>query len=135
MILDPYSGGISLGEDELKDRLHRFRGRPTRRPIENFLNRAGKREILVRMLRNLKGVYLQQEEFNKALSVVQRILLVVPDLAEELRDRGLLYERLECAQSALQDYKRYLELEPYAPDVREIRNRMIDIGKTAGPLH
>ncbi len=135
VILDPFSGGASLSEEELKSRLHQFRGRPSRRPIDQFLNRAGKKEILVRMLSNLKVIYLQQEEFAKALSVVQRILLVLPDLAEEWRDRGLLYERLECAQSALQDYKRYLELEPNAPDIREIRNRMIDIGKTSTGLH
>ena len=135
VILDPFSGGATLSEEQLKDRLHRVRGRPTRRPIDRFLVRAGKKEILVRMLRNLKAIYLHQEEFAKALAVVQRILLVLPDLAEELRDRGLLYERLECAQSALQDYKRYIELEPYAPDVREIRNRMIDIGKTSTALH
>ncbi len=87
------------------------------------------------MLRNLKAIYLHKEDYASALSVIDRILLIRPDLPEELRDRGLLYEHLECAQSVLQDYRRYLELEPDAPDAAAIRSRMIKIGKTTPALH
>ncbi len=135
VVLDPYSGGASLSERELGKRLRRFHGDLSGVSIDRFLTGASKKEILVRMLRNLKAIYLHREDFARALSEVQRILLIMPDLAEELRDRGLLYERLECAQSALQDYRRYLELEPNARDVRVIRSRIINIEKTSTALH
>ena len=135
VVLDPYSGGISLSEQELSNRLHQFHGNQLNVPLDRFLASAGKKEILIRMLRNLKAVYLHTEDYTRALSAVDRILLIRPDLPEELRDRGLLYEHLECAQSALQDYRRYLELEPDAPDAAAIRSRMIKIGKTTPALH
>jgi len=135
VVLDPYSGGIYLSEQELSNRLHQFHGNQLNVPLDRFLARAGKKEILIRMLRNLKAVYLHTEDYTRALSAVDRILLIRPDLPEELRDRGLLYEHLECAQSALQDYRRYLELEPDAPDAGEIRSRMIKIGRTTPALH
>jgi len=135
VVLDPYSGGISLSEQELSNRLHEFHGDQLKAPLDRFLASAGKKEILVRMLRNLKAIYLHKEDYASALSVIDRILLIRPDLPEELRDRGLLYEHLECAQSALQDYRRYLELEPDAPDAAAIRSRMIKIGKTTPALH
>ena len=130
IVLDPYSGGISLSEQDLSNRLHH-----SHRRLDRLLASAGKKEILVRLLCNLKGVYLHKEEFARALSAVDRILLIMPDLPEEVRDRGLLYERLECAQSALQDYRRYIELEPDAPDAGHIRRRMIDLRRTTPELH
>lgn len=135
VVLDPYSGGISLSEQDLTNRLHQFHAHQLDLPLERFLASAGKKEILVRLVRNLKAIYLHTENFTSALSVIDRILLIRPDLPEELRDRGLLYEHLECAQSALQDYRRYLELEPDAPDAGDIRRRMIKIGKTTPALH
>lgn len=135
VVLDPYSGGISLSEQDLSSRLHQSHGDQPDVRLDRLLASAGKKEILVRILRNLKVVYLHTEEFAKVLSVIDRILLIRPDLAEEVRDRGLLYERLECAQSALQDYRRYIELEPDAPDAGEILSRMIKIGRTTPALH
>jgi len=135
LVLDPYSGGMALSAEELSNRLLQAYGRQPAVSLDRLLAAAGKREILVRMLRNLKAIYLRQENSTRALSVVDRILLVWPDLPEEVRDRGLLYDRLECAQAALQDYRRYLDLAPDAPDAGEIRNRMIDIGKATPHLH
>ena len=135
VVLDPYSGGISLSEQELSNRLHQSYGDQLDVPLDRLLASANKRHILTRLLRNLKAIYLHTEEFTKVLSVIDRILLIRPDLPEELRDRGLIYERLECAQSALEDYRRYIELEPNAPDYREIRSRLINLRKTTPELH
>jgi len=135
VVLDPYSGGISLSEQELSNRLHQSYGDQLDVPLDRLLASANKRHILTRLLRNLKAIYLHTEEFTKVLSVIDRILLIRPDLPEELRDRGLIYERLECAQSALEDYRRYIELEPNAPDSREIRSRLINLRKTTPELH
>ena len=135
VVLDPYSGGISLSEQALSNRLLQSHGHLLNMPLDRLLTSAGKKEILVRILRNLKAIYLHTEDFARVLYVIDRILLIRPDLPEELRDRGLLYERLECAQSALQDYRRYIELEPDAPDAGDIRSRMINLRKTTPALH
>jgi regulator of sirC expression with transglutaminase-like and TPR domain len=134
VVLDPYSGGNSLSEEELINRLPQYHGRRREIALSRSLAGVGKKEILVRMLHNLKAIYLHEENYTKALSVVDRILLIRADWPEELRDRGLLYEQLECAQSAIQDYRRYLELQPDGSDVREIRSRIIQLGKTSPPL-
>jgi regulator of sirC expression with transglutaminase-like and TPR domain len=73
------------------------------------------------MLRNLKGIYLQQNDFQRALSILDRILLITPDLAMEIRDRGGIHQRLGHLQAALQDFRRYLRLAPNAEDAEAVR--------------
>ena len=135
VVLDPYSGGVSLSEQELRNRLHQSYGDQLDVPLDRLLASAGKKHILTRLLHNLNAIYLHTEEFTKTLFVIDRILLISPNLPEELRDRGLIYERLECSQSALEDYRRYIELEPNAPDTREIRSRLINLQKITPALH
>jgi regulator of sirC expression with transglutaminase-like and TPR domain len=78
------------------------------------------------MLRNLKMIYLQQERFERALTVVQWLLRVAPDDADERRDRGMIYQRLECFRAAAEDFHHYLQRRPDAPDVMEVRERLIE---------
>jgi regulator of sirC expression with transglutaminase-like and TPR domain len=137
VVLDPFAGGVPLTEEELVDRLEETYGqhRITNSSLPQLLAAASKRDILVRMLRNLKVVYVHQERFEKALDVTNQILLISPELAEEVRERGQLYERLECHRSALLDYQRYLRLEPQAPDLADIRNRIIALEPAAQRLN
>ena len=137
VILDPFAGGVPLTEEELVDRLEETYGehRIANGALPQLLATASKRDILVRMLRNLKVIYLHHERFEKALEVINQILLIGPELAEEVRERGELYERLECHRSALLDYQRYLRLEPQAPDLADIRNRIIALEPTAHRLN
>lgn len=136
VVLDPYAGGISLSEEDLHQRLAQTYGEDHPEvPLDRLLTSAGKKEILVRMLRNLKAIYSHTEEFSKALSMVNRILLIMPDLAEERRDRGLIYDRLECGHAALEDLQRYLESRPDAGDAEDIRDRIIELQGRASSLH
>lgn len=136
VVLDPYCDGISLSEEDLRRRLLQTYGEEDADiPLERLLTTASKKEILVRMLRNLKDSYLRTEELPKALAAVDRMLLIMPDLTDEVRDRGLLYERLECVHAALADFRRYLELKPDASDAAHIRNRIIELQRRAAALH
>jgi len=129
VVLDPFWGGMPLSEDDLRDRLEEACGKPqaVAAPLAALLGTAGKREILVRMLRNLKGVYQKREEFLKALAITNRILQVQPDLPEEIRDRGHLYERLECFRPAAADFSRYLVLAPTAEDASDVQYRLVEL--------
>jgi regulator of sirC expression with transglutaminase-like and TPR domain len=137
VVLDPFWGGMPLSEDDLRDRLEETCGKPqaVSAPLAALLSTAGKREILVRMLRNLKGVYLKREETLKALGTVNRILQVEPDLPEEIRDRGRLYERLECFRPAVADFSRYLVLAPTAEDAPDVQYRLVELRHLAANIN
>ncbi len=130
MVLDPFAGGATLSREDLVQRLRRMYGdaNPFLAQIPQLLAPASKKEILVRILRNLKGIYLQKNDFARALAASDRILLVAPDLATEVRDRGAVHQRLGHLQAAQQDLRRYLQMVPDAEDaeaVRTIISRMV----------
>ncbi len=137
VVLDPFYGGVPLSEEDLLDRLEEAYGEAAtvRAPLPQLLHTAGKREILVRMLRNLKGIYLRTENYAKALAAANRILLIEPELPEELRDRGRLHERLECFRAAADDYAHYLALEPHAADAHEISTRLTELKQFVSRLN
>jgi regulator of sirC expression with transglutaminase-like and TPR domain len=74
-------------------------------------------QILARLLRNLKRIYFQQENFQLALAATERILLVDPNSTEDVRDRGLLRARLGDLHRGLWDLEQYAQLEPMATDI------------------
>jgi regulator of sirC expression with transglutaminase-like and TPR domain len=125
LVLDPFCGGEAQSEAELRARLAQVL--PQREadnlPLSQFLQAATSRQILARLLRNLKGIYLQSEEAQNMLEVMRRMVMVAPHAAEEVRDRGLAYYRLDCFRAALTDLQDYLERRPDAPDAEEIRGK------------
>jgi len=137
VVLDPYAGGVMLTHEELSVRLQRLYGHraPEIGRAPWLLEAATNEEILVRMLRNLKGVYLYRNELRKALRVVDRILAFQPDLSTEIRDRGKIYQKLECSQAALADFRRYLQLNKDAEDAAAVRSAIIDLESSARYLH
>jgi|WetSurMetagenome_2_1015567.scaffolds.fasta_scaffold25368_3 regulator of sirC expression with transglutaminase-like and TPR domain len=118
LVLDPFSKGLPLNETLLNQRLKEAqgKGRAGKLFLRQALQTASTQDILVRMLRNLKDIYLRSEQWTKLLPIMEQLLIINPDLAEEWRDRGMLYQRLECAKAAVSDYERYLSIEPYAID-------------------
>jgi regulator of sirC expression with transglutaminase-like and TPR domain len=81
---------------------------------------VGHKQLLSRMLQNLKHIYLHHEEYRRVLAVCDRLLLLDPDSAVERRDRGIVYLQLKRYSRALRDLKAYLELAPHAQDRDEI---------------
>lgn len=123
-VLDPFHGGVSLGLDELYERLRLIQADPEESDLAELLASTGKRDILARMLRNLKAIYLQRAAWMQALEISNRLLLVAPDSSLDLRDRGLVLEQLDCPHAALADYRRYLRLAPAAADRGPIARRV-----------
>jgi len=136
VILDPYARGISLSVQELQQRLREARGGEVSRAIlAGMLVSAGKKQILARMLRNLKGIYLRRHEHAQALLASDWVIALAPTDAVEVRDRGLLYLQLECFRAALEDLQRYLKLVPDAADADEIRTRVLELRHAAARLN
>jgi regulator of sirC expression with transglutaminase-like and TPR domain len=135
-ILDPYCGGVSLSLHDLQQRLREVRGGEVSRAIvAGLLVSANKKEILARMLRNLKAIYLQREEYSHALVIIDWLVAVSPQEIGEVRDRGLAYLKLECFRAALEDLERYLELAPGADDLDDVRGYVIELRRTAARLN
>ncbi len=126
IVVDAFFGTV-LTREECQSRLAAVLGAGARLEPAFHLRAATPREILVRLLGNLKAIYVRSEDFGRALACCERILLVVPDAPLELRDRGLFYERLECFGAAAADFERFLALAPdddAAPAVRERLNSL-----------
>jgi regulator of sirC expression with transglutaminase-like and TPR domain len=121
LLIDPFDGGRVWYQDEAQELLDRVYG-GTVRLRDEFLRRATKRDMLVRLLRNLKGVYLNVRDDGEALAAVERLLLLRPDLAGEHRVGGLLSVRLGRTEEALEHLRAYLDAEPNARDVERIRS-------------
>ena len=136
LVLDPFSGGMPQSEAELRERLKRvIPGEnpggvsAADLPLDPFLEPASNRQILARVLRNLKGVYREKDRPEQLLKVLDRMILVAPDAPAELRDRGYVYERMECWRPALQDLRAYLGREPDAPDMDEVRAKVVELSE------
>jgi regulator of sirC expression with transglutaminase-like and TPR domain len=130
IVFDPFFGQV-LSEDQCARRLQAVMGEDT--PFDRrYLRRATAKEIVVRMLRNLKQIYLQAREYEPALACSERILLVQPELPQELRDRGLLYQQLECYSAARADLERFLALAPQDDSAEVVREKLIEIRRHGG---
>jgi len=90
----------------------------------SLLQPMEKRSILTRMLYNLKGVYTQKEQYHKALSAIDRILMLNPWTPSEVRDRGLLYMQTSLFAKALADLEAYLTHAVAPEDSSYIQNHI-----------
>jgi regulator of sirC expression with transglutaminase-like and TPR domain len=120
LFIDPYRGGEILTAEECAERYRAMtQGKATFEP--RFLSAATPRQILARMLHNLKRIYGETGDDVRTLWVIDRLLLLFPGDPEERRDRGLVSARLGGTGAALQDLRAYLDAAPQAADAREVR--------------
>lgn len=135
LIMDPFNRGRPLDADELRDRArpHLAGGSIDDQALHDILNPASHRAILVRMLRNLQSVYAEREDWPRAVRCADRILKLVPDNPDALRDRGRGYLQLEYLHGARTDLARYLMLNPDADDAQGVRDSLV--GASTGSAH
>jgi regulator of sirC expression with transglutaminase-like and TPR domain len=129
IVLDPFNG-VSLSREELEERLEPYfmqQGCPMDIPLGSYLQPAPARDILVRMLRNLKALFIEHLRWQRVLGVQQRLVILLPEEITERRDRGLAYANLECPRAALRDLEAYLEDRPNASDSDMIRSRIPEL--------
>jgi regulator of sirC expression with transglutaminase-like and TPR domain len=132
VVLDPFFGGAEVPDHTLRERVRHAHGgtledEDLERVLDALLEGAAKKDILVRMLANLKWIYIQRDDDARALAAMDRILLLAPDAATEFRDRGALYHRLECFSAALADFQRYLAFAPDDEHVPVVRAAVAEL--------
>jgi regulator of sirC expression with transglutaminase-like and TPR domain len=134
LIVDAFHRGLILGTSELQRRYEQTTG--ARAPFDRRLLRAARpREILVRMLQNLRVAYEGRRDWPRALSAVDRMLMLDPENSGALRGRAQLYERLGGTAAAAADLERVLRLEPRALDADVLRARIRHLGGRATLLN
>lgn len=138
VFLDVFDGGKSLTRVELEERLEPYataHGLAVEELLPRFLGAASAREILARMLRNLKGIYTREADHAALLAVLHRLVVLLPDDPIERRDRGLCYAALECPRAAMDDLLAYLEASPQAPDRAVLAERIAALRTAANRLN
>jgi regulator of sirC expression with transglutaminase-like and TPR domain len=132
LIIDPFSGDL-LSEVECRLLLSDLV--PEDAPLEDYLPRANNREFVVRMLGNLKHVFMLDEDLEKALVFADIILIFMPEDPAALRDRGLIRQGLEQFYGAKEDLERYLELAPEDPFAPAIAEKLDDLNAHIKGFH
>jgi len=129
LVIDPFFGGRALQEDELKTRLARVLGPDAEGGgVDAHLLPSSPRAILVRMLTNLKAIYLTRGEKARAHLAVDRIASLLPNAAGPLYERGRLAAQLGARESARSDLTRALTLHPDESDERAIKRELAQLG-------
>lgn len=121
-LVDPYEG-TTLDESDCQERLNEvYNGSVAL--AEEHLRAATNREILVRMLTNLKIIYTRAKLHRQALAAVERILLVTPEAVAERRDRGMLLGELGRLPEAMEATRSYLQRVPAAEDAAVVQEHL-----------
>jgi regulator of sirC expression with transglutaminase-like and TPR domain len=134
-IIDPFNAGRGLDRPALR-LLLRTQNVGSEEPLNRFLTPATTRDVLVRMLMNLRGIYAARGDYRRLLIVLDRVLGLRPDAWSELRDRGILAAKLGAPGAAIEDLTSYLARVPEAPDAAEVRRFLTVLkGRGVGVLH
>ena len=126
VLIDCFNRGDILSRKDCQSRLDEiYSGEMKLRP--EFLHPISRRQILTRMLNNLKTVYLSTRNFRNALAISDLILVTHPHSAEDVKQRALLRYSMNLHRLSAEDLDEYLRLSPKAPDAEDIRQMSLSI--------
>jgi regulator of sirC expression with transglutaminase-like and TPR domain len=134
LLIDPFNGGEILSLDEIRAMLTQVYGQPVE-VHPSFLKAVGGRQILIRMLRNLKNAYMGVADSMRALAALDRILLLNPRSLDELIERGELYEKLECFRAALDDFQSFLSQAPDHTGAEAAREAVLRLSRQVARIN
>ena len=135
-VIDPLTGH-SLSREELAERLDPYRRRSGlvdefEVPLGLYLQTSPPRDIIARMLRNLKEIHRTQEDWERMLAVQERLVVLLPESWPEYRDRGLAHAELGHTDKAVADLECYLVHSEDLVDVDAIADRVDELRRQAG---
>jgi regulator of sirC expression with transglutaminase-like and TPR domain len=130
-VIDPMNGQ-SLSREELSERLEPYRApnvlmEDMEAPLGLYLQSAPPRDIIARMLHNLKEIYRTQEDWPRMLAVQERLIVLLPESWSEYRDRGLAHAEMGNTEQALADLECYLVHTESLVDVNAIADRVDEL--------
>jgi regulator of sirC expression with transglutaminase-like and TPR domain len=126
VLIDCFNRGEVLTRQDCQGRLDEiYSGEMKLRP--EFLHPISRRQILTRMLNNLKTVYLSTRNFRKALAIADLVLVIYPKSAEDVKQRALLRYSMNLHRLAAEDLDEYLKISPQASDAEDIKQMSLSI--------
>lgn len=135
-IVDPFDGGRVWSDASFEEHLRQLGASDPVQDANRLLTKPPKtRDILSRVLANLKANYLRRGELARALAVVDRLVHLAPTEAHWLRERAALYQHLECPHAAAEDLERYLERVPSDPEAEGLRTVLVELRGRGATLH
>jgi regulator of sirC expression with transglutaminase-like and TPR domain len=134
VLLDPFNGGAVLTTEACQDLVARAVGRPVELGPEHFAA-VRPRQLLARMLANLKGAYWRLGRWQQVVRVIDHLLALDPGAGGEWRDRGVAWSRLGELGRGLADWERYLTEFPGAPDHRQVRDELTRVRRELARLN
>jgi len=132
--LDPFNRGEILTRDDCRNRIYERYGDSVEF-TDRMLGRVTHRQILWRMLNNLKEIYLKAHAFDKGLAIVDMMLMVDPEELAQFRDRGLLRLQLRQFAGAARDLEHYVRHAAGAADREEIEGHLKDLRRIRAAMN
>jgi regulator of sirC expression with transglutaminase-like and TPR domain len=132
--LDPFNRGEILTRDDCRNRVYERYGDSVEFS-DRILGRVTHRQILWRMLNNLKEIYLKAHAFDKGLAIVDMMLLVEPEEIPQFRDRGLLRLQLRQFAGAARDLEHYIRHAPAADDREQVERHLNDLRRIRASMN
>ena len=134
IFLDPFNRGEILTHDDCRNRIYERYGDSVEF-TDRLLGRVTHRQILWRMLNNLKEIYLKAHAFDKGLAIVDMMLMVDPEQIPQFRDRGLLRLQLRQFAGAIRDLEHYVRHSPGAEDREEIEKHLKELRRIRATMN
>jgi regulator of sirC expression with transglutaminase-like and TPR domain len=132
--IDPFNGGVIRSMDDCLGIVRSYTSE-TAAPDLHWLQPIGKKELLTRMLRNLKLIYAQQENDIMLFKMIHWILTLEPEASAELSARAMLYEAMGNPTRAIKDWERYIATIAADEIVTRIRARIDNLKKQRSRIH
>jgi regulator of sirC expression with transglutaminase-like and TPR domain len=134
VIIDAFNRGVVLSAGDCAQRLDQiYSGQMPFQP--EYLVAVSRRQILLRMLNNLRAIYLSARNFKKALPIVDLILAIYPRSPEDMKQRAMLRHNQGNLRGAVADLEEYLKMSPEASDADEIRQMALSLRRTLAMMN
>jgi regulator of sirC expression with transglutaminase-like and TPR domain len=134
ILIDAFERGSIVTEDDCRQKLDSiYSGQVALQP--EFLLAVTRRQMLTRMLNNLRAVYLSQRDFRRAVQVVDLILVIYPRSPEDMKQRAVLRYNLNDYRGALSDFEEYVKMSPDASDAEEIRQTALSLRRSMAMMN
>lgn len=134
MLIDVFERGSIVTEEDCRQKLKSiYSGQLTLQP--EFLLPITRRQMLTRMLNNLRSVYISQRDFRRAVQVVDLILVIYPRSPEDVKQRAMLRHNLNDYRGAISDFEEYVMMSPDASDAEEIKQAALSLRRSMAMMN
>jgi regulator of sirC expression with transglutaminase-like and TPR domain len=134
ILIDAFERGQVVSEEDCRQKLNTiYSGQVALQP--EFFLPVTRRQMLTRMLNNLRSIYLSQRDFRRAVQVVDLILVIYPRSPEDVKQRAVLRYNLDDYRGALNDFDEYVKMSPDASDAEEIRQTALSLRRSMAMMN